>query len=144
MKDDDLQRAKMMAARWLKTDMTKDDLLSLVAVRTSLTLLQNFSADATALRATIDKIQPVDDDKGAPGASQALEDRSFFNNDLRYRGLRQLCTDLRSITQKKAILFFTVTREQPGGDNQIEVRAAVDACRQANASINPVDVALPH
>jgi len=145
MQEDDLARAKTMASRWLSTEMTNDDLVSVVTVRTSLTLLQNFTADLQQLRAAVGQLKPVSDaDRSKPADADPLGERDFFNNDLRFRGLRTLCTDLRAIDQKKAILLFTATREQPGADNQIEVRAAVDACRQANASINPIDVSLPH
>jgi hypothetical protein len=59
---------------------------------------------------------------------------------LRFRGLRTLCSGLQSIQQKKAIVLFTALRPRPGADNQVEVRAATDACNRANATINPIDV----
>jgi hypothetical protein len=40
--------------------------------------------------------------------------------------------------------LFTVLRARPGGDNQIEVRAATDACVRANTTINPIDVTDTH
>jgi VWFA-related protein len=145
MQDADLARAKTLAARWLNMEMSDADLVSVETVRTTLALRQNFTDNLTQLLKAVDQIKPVSEsDRVKPADADPLGEQDFFNNDLRYRGLRTLCTDLGVIEQKKAILLFTATRETPGADNQIEVRAAANACRQANASINPVEVGMPH
>jgi VWFA-related protein len=144
MKIDDVQRARTVALRWVNTNMEGDDLVSVMSVSASLKLLQNFTSDAARVRGAVgDIVPPADRDTAGSDADAARMELDFFNNDLRLRGLRTLCTGLRPIPQKKAIVLFTAVRDRPGVDNQVLLRAATDACGQANTSINPVDVTIP-
>lgn len=138
----DVQRAKIEAVKWINTRMNKDDLVSIVTVSTTLKLLQNFTSRTDRVRGAVGQIKvALEPGSAAAGAGDRdLQEWDFFNNDLRFRGLRTLCTDLQSIEQKKAIILFTAVRERPGSDNQIEVRAATEACQRAHATINPFDV----
>ena len=63
-----------------------------------------------------------------------------FNNDVRLRALKTLATALQPIQQKKALIYFSSGMERSGTDNQVELRAAVNAAVRANVSIYPVDV----
>src|SRR5207248_2879608 len=62
-----------------------------------------------------------------------------FNNDVRLRALKTLAEALAPIQQKKAILYFSSGMQRSGNDNQIELRAAVNAAVRSNVSIYPVD-----
>ena len=132
----DVTRAKAAAIRWIDASIVNDDLVSVVTITTVVKTPQNFTADVDRLRAAIDHVVATDTSAATPG----LQERDFFNNDLRFRGLRALCGGLQSIEQKKAIILFTALRQHPGADNQVEIRAASDACNRANASVNPIDV----
>jgi hypothetical protein len=134
----DVLRAKRLAVQWIDAIVGKDDLVSIATVSASLELQQNFTANGNRLRQTVEHLT-VADPAEVPG-DRDLQERDYFNNDLRFRGLRTLCTGLQSIEQKKAIVLFTALRPRPGADNQVEVRAATDACTRANATINPIDV----
>jgi VWFA-related protein len=136
----EVRRAKIAAVQWIDSTVGKDDLVAILTVNASLELQQNFTTNVDRLRQTVARLSAAD-----PGADLSgdrdLQERDYFNNDLRFRGLRTLCSGLRSIAQKKAIVWFTALRPRPGPDNQVEVRAATDACNRANATINPIDVA---
>lgn len=139
----DVLRAKLVAVRWIDSTMSKDDLVSVLTVSASLKLLQNFTPNVDRVRQTVSRLNAADPDAQPPDG-QDLQERDYFNNDLRFRGIRTLCSGLQSIGQKKAIVLFTVLRARPGADNQIEVRAATDACVRANTTINPIDVTDTH
>jgi VWFA-related protein len=139
----DVLRAKLVAVRWIDSTMSKDDLVSVLTVSASLKLLQNFTPNVDRVRQTVSRLNVADPDAQPPDG-QDLEERDYFNNDLRFRGIRTLCSGLQSIGQKKAIVLFTALRARPGADNQIEVRAATDACVRANTTINPIDVTETH
>lgn len=134
----DVLRAKRLAVQWIDATVGKDDVVSILTVSTSLKLQQNFTTNVDRLRQTVEHLTGAD--PAQPPGDRDLQERDYFNNDLRFRGLRALCSGLQSIQQKKAIVLFTALRPRPGGDNQIEVRAATDACNRANATINPIDV----
>jgi hypothetical protein len=138
MQAPDVLRAKLVAVRWIDSNVGKDDLVSIVTVSASLKLQQNVTTNIDRLRQTVGHLTAADPDD--PSGDQDLQERDYFNNDLRFRGIRTLCSGLQSIGQKKAIVLFTALRARPGADNQVEVRAATDACNRANATINPVDV----
>jgi hypothetical protein len=74
-------------------------------------------------------------------ADLPLDDAEFgiFNNDRRLRAMRVLCEALAPIEQKKAILYFSSGLSRSGSDNQVELRAVINAANKANTSIYPVD-----
>ena len=63
----------------------------------------------------------------------------MFNNDVRLRALKTLAETLAPIEQKKSILYFSAGMQRSGQDNQVELRAAINAAVRANVSIYPVD-----
>jgi len=140
MQADEVTRAKAAAVKWIDTGMSEDDLVSVVTIGTSLKLLENFTMNVKRVRAAVTAVSlpPMP----STAADQALLERDMFNNDLRLRGLRALCTGLRVIPQKKAVMYFTATHDRPGGDNQVELLATTDACNQARVSINTLDVRI--
>ena len=71
-----------------------------------------------------------------PPTSSAQE-LDTFNNDVRLRALKTLAEALAPIQQKKAILYFSSGMQRNGTDNQVELRAAVNAAVRANVAIYP-------
>ena len=132
-------RAKLIAGRWISSHVGTDDYVTVLTVGASVTLLANFTTNADQALDGVAKVAAAPATAQIDGAS-GFNEHDFVNNDLRYRGLRQVCTSLQSIVQKKALMFFTAQKDRPGQDNQVEVRAATEACNRANTSINPIDV----
>ena len=53
--------------------------------------------------------------------------------------MKVLAEALAPIEQKKAILYFSSGMSRSGSDNQVELRAVINAANKANTSIYPVD-----
>ena len=78
----------------------------------------------------------TDDAATVDASAQELD---TFNNDVRLRALKTLAEALQPIQQKKAIIYFSSGMQRSGTDNQVELRAAVNAAVRANVAIYPVD-----
>src|SRR5206468_7763498 len=70
---------------------------------------------------------------------QSGQEVDTFNNDVRLRALKTIAEALQPIQQKKAIIYFSSGMQRSGADNQVALRAAVNAAVRANVSIYPVD-----
>ena len=130
-------RARLVAGQWVDASLGPDDFVAIVSIGQTLTTLQNFTSDPGLARTALGKV--IAAPAGDAGA-RAVDERDIFNNDLRYRGLRSICTALQDVVERKAIVFFTALKARPGTDNQAEIRAATEACKNARTSINPVDI----
>ena len=60
-------------------------------------------------------------------AAAETSDLDMFNNDIRLRALKTLADTLAPIEQKKAIIYFSAGMQRSGQDNQVELRAAINA-----------------
>jgi len=155
MQPEEVGRAVSAATNYVETQMSSADLVAVAAVGQSLTILRDFTADRPALLATLAAFdvtsgtgfeQPVAADAGdvtadSDPADLPLDDSEFgiFNNDRRLRAMRVLSEALSSIDQKKAILYFSSGMSRSGSDNQVELRAVVNAAVRANTAIYPID-----
>ena len=63
----------------------------------------------------------------------------MFNNDIRLRALKTIAEALAPIEQKKSILYFSAGMQRSGQDNQVELRAAINAAVRANVVFYPID-----
>lgn len=133
----DAARARLAASRWIDESLGPNDLVAIVSIGVQLQTIQNFTTDPARVRSAVNHVSvpPASDGEEGP-----VDERDYFNNDLRFRGLQAICSALQPIPERKAIIFFTAFKLRPGTDNQAEIRGATNACSQANTSINPVDV----
>jgi len=158
MQPEEIDRAVKSANGYIETQMTVADLVAVASVGQSLTILRDFTADRDLLRSTLAAFdvtagtgfeQPeaaavadaTDATLDTDPADLPLDDAEFgiFNNDRRLRAMRVLCEALAPIEQKKAILYFSSGLSRSGSDNQVELRAVINAANKANTSIYPVD-----
>jgi len=159
MEPDDVQKAIDGATTWVRERMTTADLVAVAAVGSSLQVLTDFTTSKehveavlsslsaasgtafaavdTSTAATDDAAQTATDDSTAVDAS--AQELDTFNNDVRLRAIKTLAEALKPIEQKKAILYFSAGMQRSGTDNQVELRAVVDAAVRANVVIYPVD-----
>ena len=63
----------------------------------------------------------------------------MFNNDIRLRALKTLADTLAPIEQKKSIIYFSAGMQRSGQDNQVELRAAINAAVRANVAFYSID-----
>ena len=159
MQPDDVQKATDEAIKWVNEKMAAADLVAVATIGSSLQILTDFTgdkeqvqsvlrafnaADGTAYSAADATTQASDEATSAASEEPAATDVSAqeldtFNNDVRLRALRTLAEAMAPIQQKKAILYFSAGMQRNGTDNQVELRAAVNAAVRANVVIYPVD-----
>lgn len=169
MTPDDVRRASDAGLRFLETQMSSADLVAVATVGWRLQVLEDFTSDPARVRGALHRLAYSDaistdppsastmatdeaeagtlepDDDAAPepddtGASSSeLTELELFNNDLRLRALRVLAETLAPIEQRKAIVYFSGGMTREGHDNQVELRAAVNAAVRGNVAIYPVD-----
>jgi len=157
MQPEDVQKAIDSAAEWVGEKMTTADLVAVASINSGLQVLSDFTSDKERLRTVLSRFAATDGtaytavdattaatDEAAQAATEAAADSSAqeldtFNNDVRLRALKALAEALQPIQQKKAIIYFSSGMQRSGTDNQIELRAAVNAALKANVAIYPVD-----
>jgi VWFA-related protein len=159
MQPEDVQKATDEAIKWVDEKMTAADLVAVATIGSTLQVLSDFTsskeqvhavlqafsaADGTAY-ATVDASTQANDESTSSATSDAVttdvsaQELDTFNNDVRLRALKTLAEALAPIQQKKAILYFSSGMQRNGTDNQVELRAAVNAAVRANVAIYPVD-----
>jgi VWFA-related protein len=159
MQPEDVQKAIDSAGEWVNERMTPADLVAVASIGFGLDVLSDFTTDKERIRTVLsafaatdgtaftavdastavtdDAAQRATDDTTAVDTS--TQELDTFNNDVRLRALKTLAEALQPIQQKKAIIYFSSGMQRSGMDNQIELRAAVNAALRANVSIYPVD-----
>jgi len=157
MQPEDVQRAVDSGKKYVEEQMTPADLVAVATVGTTLDVLIDFTGDREKVTAALNQlgytegtaVPPPDastmgtDEAAAAAAEEAATaettELDMFNNDVRLRALKTLAETLQSIEQKKAIVYFSAGMQRGGADNQVELRAAINASVRANVSIYPVD-----
>ena len=159
MQPEDVQKAVDSAQKWVDSQMTSSDLVAVASIGSSLQVLADFTnskekvasvlaafsaADGTAF-ADVDASTASTDDANNTSSDDtttvdaSAQELDTFNNDVRLRAIKTLAEALAPIQQKKAILYFSSGMQRSGTDNQVELRAAVNAAVRANVAIYPVD-----
>ncbi len=152
----DADEAVRSALQYVDERMIAGDLVAVAAVASTLEVLSDFTADREHLRVTLSALSTTGElameeaqVETAETDEQELEDVSgslaagseydLFNNDVRLRAIRTLAENLQFIEQKKAIVYFSAGMRRSGGDNQVELRSAVNAAVRANVALYTVD-----
>ncbi len=157
MQPEEVSRAVKSADEYIEKQMSPADLVAVASVGQSLTILRDFTSDRELLKSTLaafdvtagtgfeqpaaaDAVDATDTTDTDP-ADLPLDDSEFgiFNNDRRLRAMKVLAEALAPIEQKKAILYFSSGMSRTGSDNQVELRAVINAANKANTSIYPID-----
>ena len=159
MQPEDIQKAADSAIEWVDRTMTAADLVAVASIGSRLAVHADFTNDKEDLRAALSAfsgaastalaavdsstaatdeatLSATDDSTAVDASAQELD---TFNNDVRLRALKTLADALKPIQQKKAIIYFSAGMKRNGEDNQVELRAAVNAAVRANVAIYPVD-----
>ena len=156
MQPEDVQRAVDSATKYVNEKMATADMVAVATVSSQLDVLADFTADRTKVAGALAALGYKEGTATAPPAAStaatdelaaadettATEDSAaldMFNNDVRLRALKALAETLAPIEQKKSILYFSAGMERSGEDNQVELRAAINAAVRAHVTIYPVD-----
>ncbi len=159
MQPEDVQKAAEAAIKWVDENMSPADLVAVASVGSTLNVLTDFTsskeqvhaalaafsgAESTSF-AAVDSSTAATDEAAASATDDtttvdtSAQELDTFNNDVRLRALKTLADALKPIQQKKAIIYFSAGMQRSGNDNQVELRAAVNAAVRANVAIYPVD-----
>src|SRR5271155_1708911 len=158
MQPDDLIRAHDAADKFVKQQMTKADVVALVAFSTKLTVLVNFTNDRAALQKGVAQLTAnSSNDLSSPlyaaaangeydvqeytGAAFTPDETEFnvFNTDQKLAAVEGLANVLAGFPGRKALVEFTGGITQTGEENRTQLRAATDAANRADVSIYSID-----
>jgi VWFA-related protein len=158
MQPDDLIRAHDAADKFLKTQMTKADVVAIVAFSTKLTVLANFTNDRAVLEKAVAQLTETSasdisnplyaaaqngeyDVQEYTGAAFTPDETEFnvFNTDQKLAAVEGLANVLGGIPGRKAVVEFTGGITQTGEENRTQLRAATDAANRADVSIYSID-----
>jgi VWFA-related protein len=144
----DLLRACAAARTFIDTQMTPQDLLSIMTFKGGgVRVKQDFTDDRAALREVIQDLIFGEDKDGdgiadpEPGTAFGQDDGEFniFNTDRQLSALQTAVTMLRPFAEQKALIYFASGLRLNGVDNQAQLRATINAAIRANVAIHTID-----
>jgi VWFA-related protein len=152
MRQDDQLRAITAAEKFIRTQLTSVDLVSILRYQgASVEVLQDFTADRNKLLGILETLvvgedlnstQSIDDASSADTGSAFGQDDSEFNifsTDRQLAALQTAATMLGSLNEKKSLIYFAAGLRLNGVDNQAQLHATVDAAIKAGVSFWPID-----
>jgi VWFA-related protein len=152
MRPEDQLRALAAAEKFVRTQMTAADLISILRFSGgSVDVLQDFTADRNRLLSILQTLvvgegqgsaESVDDASSADtGAAFGQDDSEFniFNTDRQLSALQTAAKMLGQMNEKKSLIYFASGLRLNGVDNQAQLHATIDAAVRAGVSFWPVD-----
>jgi VWFA-related protein len=152
MRPSDQMRALAAAEKFIRTQMTTSDLLSIMRYSGgSVDVLQDFTADRNKLLSILETLvvgegqgsaESVDDASSADiGAAFGQDDSEFnvFNTDRQLSALQTAARMLGQLNEKKSLIYFASGLRLNGIDNEAQLQATVDAAIRAGVSFWPID-----
>jgi VWFA-related protein len=152
MRPDDQLRALSAAEKFIRTQMTTSDLVSIMRYSGgSVDVLQDFTADRNRLLSILEtlvvgegqgSVESVDDASSADtGAAFGQDDSEFnvFNTDRQLSALQTAARMLGQLNEKKSLIYFASGLRLNGVDNEAQLQATVDAAIRAGVSFWPID-----
>ena len=145
-------RAQDAAIKFLQSQMTAADMVSIMTFSTKFKTVVDFTDDRESLIATLRRmaVGEASDlagmastaaDEGDDSGSFAADDTEFniFNTDLKLTALEDAARKLAAYPEKKALIYFSSGVEKTGIENQSQLKATVNAAVRSNVSFYPVD-----
>ncbi len=145
-------RSRDAALKFLSTQMTASDLVSIMVFGSELKTIQPFTADRDLLVSIIHKfhVGEASDlaamaDTGADPQDQSgmftADDTEFniFNTDRKLAVLQEAAQQLSQYPEKKAVVYIASGVQKTGVDNQSQLEATINAAVRANVSFFPID-----
>ncbi len=152
MRPADQLRALTAAEKFLRTQMTTVDLVSILRYQGgSVDVLQDFTADRNKLLSILQTLvigegqgsaETIDDASSADtGAAFGQDDSEFnvFNTDRQLSALQTAARMLGQLNEKKSLIYFASGLRLNGINNQAQLHATVDAAIKAGVAFWPVD-----
>lgn len=142
----DQLRAFNAAKKFLRTQLTKSDLVAIMAFQSgAVQVLQDFTNDRDRLLSIVETLI-VGEDENAPeeadtGAAFGQNDGEFnvFFTDRQLAALQTAATMLGRLNEKKSLIYFASGLRLNGTNNQAQLHATINAAIRAGVSFWPVD-----
>ncbi|MBL8174025.1 MAG: VWA domain-containing protein, partial [Bryobacterales bacterium] len=149
----DQVRSQDAAIRFLESQMTASDLVSLMTFSNDLRLVHDFTADRAALVTAIrgfrtgegadlvagDAAAEEEEDEGNILFSADDSEFNLFNTDRKLSALEAAARQLANYPEKKALVYFSSGVSKTGTENHSQLRATVNAAVKANVAIYALD-----
>lgn len=153
MDPDETQRAVDAARKYVQKKMTAADMIAIVSLASSLRLDQDFTNDQARLVRVLNRYTLAEGqgmDNGPTGDADGIEETgnaytpdeseyNQFNTDRKLQALQSISQVLSHFNQKKSIIYFSSGMTQTGIENEVALRAAVNAAIKANVAIYTLD-----
>jgi VWFA-related protein len=140
------------AIKFLGTQMTTSDLVSIMTFGTELKTVLDFTADRDQLISTLHAFHVGEsselstmaytgaDTQDISGSFVADETEfNIFNSDRKLAALEDAARRLAHYPQKKALVYISSGIEKTGVENQSQLQATVNAAMRANVAFYPID-----
>ena len=145
-------RAVDAALKFLGTQMTASDTVSVMVFGSTLKTVQDFTDDRDLLYAAIKGFHIGESselasmaDTGADSEDQSgafvADETEFniFNTDRKLAALEDAARRLSQYPEKKALVYFSSGVEKTGVDNQSQLRATINTAVRSNVAFYPID-----
>ena len=145
-------RAKQAAIKFLTTQMTSSDEVSVMIYGNELKTIQDFTSDRDLLIGAIQQFRIGDSSENASAADTGADTQdlsgqfvadetefNIFNADLKLAALQDAARSLSQYPEKKALIYISSGIQKSGVDNQSQLRATVNTAVRANVAFYPID-----
>jgi VWFA-related protein len=145
-------RSVAAAQKFISTQLTSSDMVSIMVYSSNLRTLIDFTDDRDLL---LDTLKSLHIGEGSELAAMAdtgadAEDQSgqfvadetefnIFNTDLKLMALEDAARKLAPYPEKKALVYFSSGVEKTGVDNQSQLRATINTAVRSNVAFYPID-----
>jgi VWFA-related protein len=148
----DQVRARDAAIKFLSTQMTSSDLVSIMIYSNKLQVVEDFTNNRERLLDTIRKmnlfegnelagdfttVAAENDDSGTFSADDS--EFTLFNTDRKLSALEDAAKKLAVYPEKKALVYLSSGLDATGIENQSQLKATVNAAVRANVAFYPID-----
>ena len=148
----DKLRALEAAQKFIRTQMTASDLVSIMRYQgSSVDVLQDFTADHDRLLSILETLivgenqesEEVADDSDAADTGAAFGQDSgefnLFNTDRQLSALQTAAKVLGRLSERKVLVYFASGMTLHGVDNQAQLHATIDDAIRSGVSFWPID-----
>jgi VWFA-related protein len=149
----DQLRAQEGALDYLKTHITKDDVVAVLFYASTIQVLSDFTGDRDVLARVIQglpigeaselaALADTGDENGEDTQAAFVADETEFNifsTDQKLAAIEQAAKMLASFPEKKALVYFSGGVTRSGLDNEAQLQAAINAATKANLAIYSID-----
>jgi VWFA-related protein len=149
----DQLRTQDGALDYLKTHITKDDVVAVLFYASTIQVLSDFTGDRDVLTRVIKglpigeaselaALADTGDENGEDTQAAFVADETEFNifsTDQKLAAIEQAAKMLSSFPEKKALVYFSGGVTRSGLDNEAQLQAAINAATKANLAIYSID-----